>query len=196
MRSSPPGADSAAIDECVAAAQAELAALDADVSRRRSPPSRPSARLLVTNHDSLGYFADRYGFEVLGIRPAVDQHADRGQPRRARRPRPRRSRPTGVPAIFAETLAPATDAEALGRPPRRRRSSSCTRDVARRARLRRRDLRRPAAHRRRRRIAAIARPAEACETRADGASSPTRGPGGSSRSRQPRRCGTPCGPCC
>lgn len=27
----------------------------------------PEQRVLVTNHDALGYFADRYGFEVIGV---------------------------------------------------------------------------------------------------------------------------------
>ena len=32
----------------------------------------PDRRLLVTNHESLGYFADRYGFQVIGtIIPSV-----------------------------------------------------------------------------------------------------------------------------
>ena len=26
----------------------------------------PGSRKLVTNHDALGYFADRYGFEIIG----------------------------------------------------------------------------------------------------------------------------------
>ncbi len=33
---------------------------------------RPENRLLVTNHESFGYFADRYGFEIIGtIIPSV-----------------------------------------------------------------------------------------------------------------------------
>ena len=32
----------------------------------------PGRRLLVTNHESLGYFADRYGFKIIGtIVPSV-----------------------------------------------------------------------------------------------------------------------------
>jgi ABC-type Zn uptake system ZnuABC Zn-binding protein ZnuA len=43
----------------------EVLATDAEVERILStvPADR---RTLVTNHDSLGYFADRYGFEVIG----------------------------------------------------------------------------------------------------------------------------------
>jgi zinc/manganese transport system substrate-binding protein len=45
---------------------AELLALDAEVEEILSgvPDDR---RVLVTNHDTFGYFADRYGFEVLGV---------------------------------------------------------------------------------------------------------------------------------
>ncbi len=36
----------------------------------------PAARMLVTNHESLGYFADRYGFRVVGtIIPSVSTEA-------------------------------------------------------------------------------------------------------------------------
>jgi zinc/manganese transport system substrate-binding protein len=44
----------------------KLKTLDAWAEQQLSvvPPGR---RLLVTNHDSLGYFADRYGFDVVGI---------------------------------------------------------------------------------------------------------------------------------
>jgi zinc/manganese transport system substrate-binding protein len=43
----------------------EVLAIDTEVERILSavPPDR---RTLVTNHDALGYFADRYGFEVIG----------------------------------------------------------------------------------------------------------------------------------
>lgn len=36
----------------------------------------PAKRLLVTNHESFGYFADRYGFDVVGtIMPSVSTQA-------------------------------------------------------------------------------------------------------------------------
>lgn len=49
----------------------ELRALDAWIARQvaRIPPER---RVLVTNHESAGYFADRYGFTVVGtVIPSV-----------------------------------------------------------------------------------------------------------------------------
>jgi zinc/manganese transport system substrate-binding protein len=90
---------------------AELEALDADIEAVLAdiPAER---RVLITNHEVLGYFADRYGFEVLGaIIPGgstlaepgaadldalvqdIDEHA--------------------VPAIFADTSSPGRLADAL-----------------------------------------------------------------------------------
>jgi zinc/manganese transport system substrate-binding protein len=61
---------------CVDAYTSELDALDDEVSATLSlvPDDR---RVFVTNHDSLGYFADRYGFEVLGtVIPAATTLAE------------------------------------------------------------------------------------------------------------------------
>ena len=61
-----------------------------------------SRRLLVTNHESLGYFADRYGFRVVGsiipsvstgASPSARQLADLVEAVKA----------TGAPAVFLET---------------------------------------------------------------------------------------------
>jgi zinc/manganese transport system substrate-binding protein len=43
---------------------AELTALDAELERRLASVPAPD-RELVTSHDAMGYFADRYGFEVV-----------------------------------------------------------------------------------------------------------------------------------
>jgi len=54
---------------------AELRALDDEIERcmQRVPPSR---RKLVTTHDSLGYFADRYDVEVIGsVIPSLSTQA-------------------------------------------------------------------------------------------------------------------------
>jgi zinc/manganese transport system substrate-binding protein len=53
----------------------ELRALDDEIERcmRRVPPEK---RKLVTTHDSLGYFAERYGVEVVGsVIPALSTQA-------------------------------------------------------------------------------------------------------------------------
>ena len=58
-------ADPAAVSASAAAYVAELVALDGEVAALVAsiPEER---RVLVTNHEVFGYFADRYGFEVVG----------------------------------------------------------------------------------------------------------------------------------
>ncbi len=69
-------------------------------------------RILVTNHDSLGYFADRYDFEVLGsVIPSSSSLA-------ATSPAELDAlaadiEATGVSAIFADTQNSSDDADAL-----------------------------------------------------------------------------------
>lgn len=67
--------DRAVIDDTIDASVAELEALDAEIeSVLASIPAE--RRLLVTNHDSFAYFADRYGFEVVGtVIPSVSTNA-------------------------------------------------------------------------------------------------------------------------
>ncbi len=70
--------------------QAELAGI---------PPER---RLLVTNHESFGYFADRYGLRVVGtIVPSVSTEASPSAQQLARLVDSIRS--TKAPAVFLET---------------------------------------------------------------------------------------------
>ncbi len=105
------GADSGRIVQCVATAQDELAAVDADVSNTLAgvPAAR---RVLVTNHDSLAYFADRYDFTVLGsILPSTSTltEASPGQLEELGRA----IQAEGVPAIFAESVSSTADADTL-----------------------------------------------------------------------------------
>ncbi len=59
-------------------------------------------RLLVTNHESLGYFADRYGFKIVGtIIPSVSTDASPSAQQVAELVQTIRA--TGAPAIFLET---------------------------------------------------------------------------------------------
>jgi len=59
-------------------------------------------RLLVTNHESLGYFADRYGFKIIGtIVPGVSTDASPSAQQLARLID--RIKATGTRAIFLET---------------------------------------------------------------------------------------------
>lgn len=61
-----------------------------------------SRRLLVTNHESLGYFADRYGFRVVGtIIPSVSTGASPSAQQLAALVDAVKA--TGVPAVFLET---------------------------------------------------------------------------------------------
>jgi len=57
------GIDQEAVRAASEAYHAELEALDGEVEAMLSAIP-PEARVLVTNHEVFGYFADRYGFEV------------------------------------------------------------------------------------------------------------------------------------
>lgn len=105
------GGDREQIAACVADVQAELADLDAEIEATLAavPAER---RVLVTNHDSLGFFAERYDFAVLGsILPSTSTLTEAspgelealGEAIEAE----------GIPAIFAETSSSADDAESL-----------------------------------------------------------------------------------
>jgi ABC-type Zn uptake system ZnuABC Zn-binding protein ZnuA len=82
---------------------AKLKALDAWIVEQvaQIPAER---RLLVTNHESLGYFADRYGFEIAGtILPSFSTGASPSAQELAQLVE--RIKATGAPAIFLETGA-------------------------------------------------------------------------------------------
>lgn len=90
-----------------------MEALDAEIDEMvlRLDPLR---RVLVTNHDALGYFADRYGFEVAGV--VVPGGSTLGDPSSAElADLVGTMRDTGVAAIFAETTGPAALADAVAR---------------------------------------------------------------------------------
>jgi len=105
------GLDTPAYRDRVEAYLAELADLDAEVEEVLEvvPAVR---RVLVTNHEVFGYFADRYDFEVLGVvipggstlaEPSARELADLAAEIEAE----------GVPAIFAEASSPSALADAL-----------------------------------------------------------------------------------
>ena len=69
-------------------------------------------RKLVTGHDSMGYFAARYGFEVVGaINPSLTSQAEPSAADLAALSE--QVRTVGVPAIFAELGTPAAVASAI-----------------------------------------------------------------------------------
>lgn len=71
-----------------------------------------ACRVLVTSHDSFGYFAARYGFEVVGaVVPGTSTQADPSA--RDFAALAATLREVGVPAIFAETTQPTRLAESL-----------------------------------------------------------------------------------
>jgi zinc/manganese transport system substrate-binding protein len=107
------GRDAATIKACADGYREDLTRLDADIATalERVPPER---RVLVTNHDAFGYFAGRYGFEVVGTvipssstlgEGSAGQLADLADAIERYR----------VPAIFAERLGSAKEAEALAK---------------------------------------------------------------------------------
>lgn len=82
---------------------AKLRDLDAWITEQvqQVPEER---RLLVTNHESFGYFADRYGLRVVGtVIPSVSTSASPSAQQLAQLVD--RLRATGAPAIFLETGA-------------------------------------------------------------------------------------------
>lgn len=94
-----------------AAYASALRDLDAEV-RDLVDQIPPARRVLVTNHDALGYFARRYGFEVVGV--IVPGGSTLGEPSSAELAAlVGVVRAAGVPAIFAETTEPTALAAAI-----------------------------------------------------------------------------------
>ena len=81
---------------------AQLEALDTWINEHVSqiPPER---RLLVTNHEALGYFAERYGFTVIGaVLPSVSSDASTSAGQMAELIEQIKS--SGTPAIFLDEV--------------------------------------------------------------------------------------------
>jgi zinc/manganese transport system substrate-binding protein len=105
------GADEPTTEQCVAEVIAEIEALDAELREILSvvPAGR---RLLVTNHDALGRFADRYDFEILGsVLPGSSTLAEASPAELEQLSSEIES--AGVPAIFAEALDSVDEATTL-----------------------------------------------------------------------------------
>lgn len=106
-----PALDTAAFRDRAAAYVAELRALDAEVDTTLAavPPER---RKLVTNHDVFAYFADRYGFEVVGA--VIPSTTTQAAPSAADIDELAATiAAAGVPAIFADTSSPEDLADTL-----------------------------------------------------------------------------------
>jgi zinc/manganese transport system substrate-binding protein len=105
------GLDTPAFRERADAYVDQLEQLDAEVEQILSvvPVER---RVLVTNHDVFGYFADRYGFEVLGtVIPSLSTLAEPSAEDLATLAGAIAE--AGVPAVFADTSSPSRLADAL-----------------------------------------------------------------------------------
>lgn len=107
------GLDAAEVDRCLTSYVADLDAVDEQIQTLVAAVA-PSDRRLVTNHDSLGYFADRYGFEIEGtVIPAASGLAETNPARLDALAEVIAT--TGVAAIFAESQHSIDDAAALAR---------------------------------------------------------------------------------
>jgi zinc/manganese transport system substrate-binding protein len=106
-----PGLGTARFQRRAAGYVASLRALDREVAATLA--AVPAARRkLVTNHDVFGYFADRYGFEVVGA--VVPSFTTQAQPSPADLADLAHAvRSAGVPAVFADTSSPGRLADAL-----------------------------------------------------------------------------------
>ncbi len=107
------GIERSVIEGCIDDYRARLDELDASILDRVEavPEVR---RVLVTNHDSLGYFADRYGFEVVGtVLPSPSGLAETNPA--ALEALAEDMAANGVAVIFSEEHQAADDAEALAR---------------------------------------------------------------------------------
>jgi len=102
------------IDVVDRAADLEQRLGDLDAEVRSTLDAVPEAnRKLVTGHESMGYFTDRYGFELIGT--VVPGLSSQGEVSAGELAELRRTiEATGVPAIFAEVGTPAAVVEAIG----------------------------------------------------------------------------------
>ena len=105
------GLGSDAVASCVNDYSSELDSLDAEISALLGQIPE-SNRKLITNHDALAYFADRYEFEIVGtVIPATSTMAETNPAQLAELAEVIEHE--GVPAIFAENLHNSDDAEVL-----------------------------------------------------------------------------------
>jgi zinc/manganese transport system substrate-binding protein len=99
------------LDDRAAAYRSELEALEREIATLLQPIPA-DARRLVTNHDALAYFADRYGFEVVGtVVPGGSTLDDASSADLAALIDVIET--TGVRAIFTENVVPADVAQAI-----------------------------------------------------------------------------------
>jgi zinc/manganese transport system substrate-binding protein len=97
----------------LASLQRRLDELDAEI-RAEVGTIPPGRRKLVTGHESLGYFAQRYGFTLVGaVVPSLSSQAESSAADFAALGR--LVAQSGIDVIFTETGTPARTAQALAR---------------------------------------------------------------------------------
>ena len=105
------GLDPAAVEACLNSYRAELEAVDAEIAAKVAQLPAES-RKLVTNHDAFGYYAARYGFEVIGtVIPSLSSMAEANPA--GLEELAEIIEHEGIKAIFAETQHSNDDIEAL-----------------------------------------------------------------------------------
>jgi zinc/manganese transport system substrate-binding protein len=99
------------VTTCTDDYRSELVALDAEIEDLLAGVPADS-RVLVTSHDSLAYFADRYDFEIVGtVIPSTSTLAETNAADLGELAETIEAR--NVPAIFTEELESTADADAL-----------------------------------------------------------------------------------
>lgn len=107
------GLDQAGVEACVVEYREELAATDGQIQEELADIAEEN-RVLVTNHESLGYFADRYGFAVLGtVIPSTSTLAESNPADIAELAATIDE--AGVQTVFGETSLSGDDLRALAR---------------------------------------------------------------------------------
>ena len=103
--------DAVAVKSAAEAYQAELEALDEEIANLIAliPQAR---RVLVTNHEVFGYFAERYGFDVVGAIIPGGSTTD-GASAGALAALAETIRGAGVTVIFADVSSPTDLAQTL-----------------------------------------------------------------------------------
>lgn len=105
------GLDPDAVGACLSRYQDELTRLHDEVVETLSAVA-PADRRLITNHDALGYFADRYGFEVIAT--VIPSGSTLAEPSTAALGElAELITDTGIRAVFAEQIQSADTIESL-----------------------------------------------------------------------------------
>ena len=105
------GLDPDAVEACLNSYVAELVAVDAEIAAKVEQLPAES-RKLVTNHEALGYYAARYGFEIIGT--VIPSPSSMAEPNPAGLERLAETiEHEGIKAIFAEVQHSGDDIKAL-----------------------------------------------------------------------------------